>query len=572
MNGVPLEPGQSIQNRYELIELVGEGGEARVWKAFDHAIGRLVAVKEVTGRLGDSASALREARAVARLSHPNIITLYDVIEGEPPLLIMEFVEGVSLREVLELDHTLDLPVAVSIFAQAALAVEYAHNHGVLHLDIKPENILILPTGKVKLADFGVARHLLEESPSSAIKGTLAYCAPEVLSGRLTEKADVFSLAVVLYEMLTGENPFYAPTARAVAEKLREFRPFPPSEVNPSLPAEIDPVVLKGLEKSPPRRYESVLRFRLKVEPFADGRAFEEHVASLFEQEVARERRWPRFWPISLPGAGARVRAAAAAGLYFAAGSYLLETGVFAEASLALVAAACAAVAFVNPAWGAAASTLMLAALLFLRSFPLGSVALALALVATLSFTRLSKRGAAGLLVPASSALGLEAFVASLVAARLSLRDALSFAATACAGVATYALLLASSAHTPVWGLVERHLDLRPTVSFTEVVNGLRTPSLVVALTTVATATGMSWLAARLVADNLLAALAALAATAIALAAAGPLAGVPEPSLDAALRRLAISLFATLTLLVGRCARRALLERRREREESSGGLR
>ena len=557
-----------IENRYELLECVGEGGEARVWKAYDHAIDRLVAIKEIVAAPDEEADALREARAVARLSHPNIITLYDVIEHDRPLLIMEYVEGISLREALHQLGALDVNAAVAIFTQAALSVEYAHNHGVLHLDIKPDNILLLPSGKVKLADFGIARLRIEEEGPAAIKGTLAYCAPEILNGRFTEKADIFSLGVVLYEMLTGENPFYAPTPRGVVAKLKEYRPLPPSELNPSIPAELDAVVLKSIEKSPPRRYEDVLRFRLKVEPFFTGESYEAEVASLFEHEAREHRlRLPFLHLPVMPGVADRTLAGVSATAFFAGGAVLLGVTAFQGISLATAALVCGALAFAHPAYGAGASLLVISLLLFFRTFQAGLFALGACAIAYVALSRLSRKGIQGLLGAPVSLVGLEPLAASLISARLSFLDFLSFMLNSLVGFAVYELLAVPEHSERFARLVPQALS--PFVSLpagsADPIGALTSNAFLARAAAFLAVSVATWAISRATRKRWAAALLALTAVTLATAIFRPLLPASDAVIDPILQRYSLSLF--LVALGSGVATLARTRKARAREDT-----
>lgn len=274
-----------FENRYELLETIGEGGEGRIFKAYDRAVERFVAIKELRLHNKERSEALKEARAIARISHPNVISLYDVIEEEDKVyLIMEYVEGTSLREILQESHYLDFQVALGIFIQVALAVEFAHNHGILHLDIKPENILVSKTGIVKLTDFGIARFVTEPEEAGKIMGSTHYLAPESLKGRYSISSDVFALGVILYEMLAGQNPFFSYSQEEAYKKILEFYPPPVSSIRKDVPEEFDQILAKALAKHPSRRFKDVTRFRIKVERFFEYDYPEDPVKLLFEEE------------------------------------------------------------------------------------------------------------------------------------------------------------------------------------------------------------------------------------------------------------------------------------------------
>src|SRR5437016_6544000 len=255
--------------RYQLFETLGVGATSRVVRGFDPMIGRQVAVKLFAGELARCDARdlfFLEARVVGHLSHPNIITLHDMgIEEatQTPYLVMEFVDGTPLDRVLE-KGTLPFPRACAWTAHAAEALEAAHNRGVIHGDVKPANILITADGKVKLTDFGMARVAKRDSGDSPLLGTPAYWCPEQIMGRPQDaRSDIFSLGVVLYEMVTGTRPFEADSLQGICNRVLSSTPLPPSHANPSLPAGFDGVVARCLAKDPSARYAT-------TEPLAEA--------------------------------------------------------------------------------------------------------------------------------------------------------------------------------------------------------------------------------------------------------------------------------------------------------------
>lgn len=284
-------PFNYFEDRYEILEVIGEGGEGRILKALDKAVERYVAIKELKLRNKKREEALREARAIARISHPNVVSLYDVIEDEDEIyLIMEYVEGISLRELLQEYHMMDFQAALGIFIQVALAVEFAHNHGILHLDIKPENILVSSSGVVKLTDFGIARFITEPEDTGKIMGTTHYLAPESLKGKYSVASDVFALGVILYEMLAGENPFYSYSQEEAYKKILEFDPPLISSLRKDIPEEFDQILAKAIAKHSSRRFKDVTRFRIKVERFFEYDYPEEPVKGIFDEEKRKSQK------------------------------------------------------------------------------------------------------------------------------------------------------------------------------------------------------------------------------------------------------------------------------------------
>jgi len=248
--------------RYQLFETLGVGATSRVVRGFDSMIGRPVAVKIFPSDIAQGEARdrfLREARVVGQLSHPNIITLHDMgIEEatQTPYLVMEFIDGGPLDRILE-KGTLPLPRACAWIAQAAEALDIAHKRGVIHGDVKPANILITADGKVKITDFGMARVAKREARDSALLGTPAYWCPEQIMGRPQDaRSDIFSLGVVLYELLTGTRPFDAESLQGICNRVLSSTPNAVSQLQPSVPAAFDEIVSACLAKNPESRVPS----------------------------------------------------------------------------------------------------------------------------------------------------------------------------------------------------------------------------------------------------------------------------------------------------------------------------
>src|SRR5215471_6933545 len=263
--------------RYQLSETLGVGATSRVIRGFDPLIGRPVAVKLFPPALAQGAARerfLREARVVGQLSHPNIITLHDMgIEEstQVPYLVMEFVDGMPLDRVLE-KGTLPLPRACAWMAYCAEALHAAHQRGVIHGDVKPANVLVTPDGKVKLTDFGMARVARRDTGDSPLLGTPAYWCPEQIMGRPQDaRSDIFSLGVVLYEMVTGTKPFEADSLQGVCNRVLSSTVPPPSHLQPSIPVGFDGVVASCLAKNPETRMNSGEKLAQALYPFARRR-------------------------------------------------------------------------------------------------------------------------------------------------------------------------------------------------------------------------------------------------------------------------------------------------------------
>lgn len=260
--------------RYEVIDVIGVGANSRVMRAHDPMIGRIVALKLFSPALAQGEGRnrfLQEARVVGQLSHPCIITLHDMgIEEstKTPYLVMEFVEGQPLEKVIAKGN-IPFPRACAWVAEVASALHAAHRKGVIHGDIKPANILILDDGRVKLTDFGMARLASHDKKDTPLLGTPAYWCPEQIMGRPQDaRSDIFSLGVVLYEMVTGKRPFDADSLQGICTRVLSCKPLPASHANPSLPRAFDEVISRCLEKEPPHRYQSVDLLAMDLYPLA----------------------------------------------------------------------------------------------------------------------------------------------------------------------------------------------------------------------------------------------------------------------------------------------------------------
>src|SRR5437016_6138260 len=260
--------------RYQLFETLGVGASSRVVRGFDPMIGRPVAVKVFPSELAQGTARelfLREARVVGQLTHPNIITLNDMgIEEstQTPYLVMEFIEGLPLDRILE-KGTLPWPKACAWVAHAAEALGAAHHRGVIHGDVKPANILITNDGRVKLTDFGMARVAKRDSGDSPLLGTPAYWCPEQIMGRPQDaRSDIFSLGVVLYEMVTGTKPFEADTLQGVCNRVLSSTVTAPSHLQSSIPVSFDEIIASCLAKNPDTRMDSGERLAQALYPLA----------------------------------------------------------------------------------------------------------------------------------------------------------------------------------------------------------------------------------------------------------------------------------------------------------------
>ena len=260
--------------RYQLFETLGVGATSRVARGFDPLIGRQLAIKLFRPELamGEARERfLREARVVGQLTHPNIITLHDMgIEEstQTPYLVMEFIDGTPLDRLLE-KGTLPLPRACAWIAHAAEALDAAHTRGVIHGDVKPANILITTDGKVKLTDFGMARVAKRDTGDSPLLGTPAYWCPEQIMGRPQDaRSDIFSLGVVLYEMVTGTRPFEADSLQGICNRVLSSTVTMPSQLQPSVPASFDEIIAACLTKNPEMRLSSAEKLAQMLYPLA----------------------------------------------------------------------------------------------------------------------------------------------------------------------------------------------------------------------------------------------------------------------------------------------------------------
>ena len=258
-----LKAGTFLQNRYEIINRIGSGGMANVYKARDHKLNRYVAVKVLKQEFRNDKAFLSkfrvEAQAAAGLAHSNIVNVYDVGEDRgTSFIVMELVEGITLKTYIGKKGKLSVREATSIALQVAAGLEAAHNNGIVHRDVKPQNIIISMDGKAKIADFGIARAANSDTISSSAMGSVHYCAPEQTRGGYSDaKSDIYSMGITMFEMLTGRVPFDGDSTVEVALKhLQEEIPSP-RKFTPEIPFATEQIILKCTQKSPDRRYNKM---------------------------------------------------------------------------------------------------------------------------------------------------------------------------------------------------------------------------------------------------------------------------------------------------------------------------
>lgn len=260
-----MNEGMLLNNRYQLLERIGSGGMSDVFRARDLMLERSVAIKVLHETYSnDNAFQQRfrqEARAAANLSHPNIVTVHDFgLDHGQLFIVMEHIPGKDLKTILRQRGRYSVEEAIPLMVQACAGIGYAHRAGLVHCDVKPHNMIVTPDGRLKVTDFGIARALstiMPDERADVVWGSPQYFSPEQAAGEAPSPAsDVYSLGVVLYEVLTGALPFTAPTSEELARLHLEASPIPPSEYVPDLPSALEQIMLKVLSKEPAARYRT----------------------------------------------------------------------------------------------------------------------------------------------------------------------------------------------------------------------------------------------------------------------------------------------------------------------------
>lgn len=285
--------GQTFEGRYTIVNVIGIGGMATVYGAYDQVTGRSVAIKMMNKKLEHNARQIKlfvnESTALSLLSHPNIVQVYNtVITNSTKYIIMEYVEGITLKK--HIDHRGALPEREVIYyaTQILSALQYIHSRGIVHCDIKPQNIILLQNGSIKVADFGIARldAMLDRSKekSDVALGTVYYVSPEQAQGKAPQaESDLYSLGVMLYEAMTNRLPFYHENATEVAKMQINREPTPPSIFRPDISVGLEQIILRAMEKSPKKRYASA------EEMLTDIRALRQNSKTVFGNDKNASR-------------------------------------------------------------------------------------------------------------------------------------------------------------------------------------------------------------------------------------------------------------------------------------------
>lgn len=296
--------GKILDDRYEIIELIGSGGMANVYKALCHRLNRYDAVKIMRDETAANTELRRrfraESQAVAMLSHPNIVSVYDVSHSDDvEYIVMELIDGITLKQYLQKKSVLDPSEVLDFTIQTAKALEHAHSKGIIHRDIKPQNIMLLKDGMIKVADFGIAslENTIEENNGETI-GSVHYIAPEQARGEAPDaRSDIYSLGIVMYEMLTGKLPYVGNSDVEVAVKHMNTDPVTPRDIVPSIPEELERICLKAMNSNIDERYQSASEMLADLEEYKSqslaAHVLEDSEAVLIDSEEPPRRRAKR---------------------------------------------------------------------------------------------------------------------------------------------------------------------------------------------------------------------------------------------------------------------------------------
>ncbi len=295
--------GTVLSGRYEILEKIGSGGMAVVYKAKDTLLGRPVAVKILHDQYAQDETFVRhfrrEAQSGAGLSHPNIVSIYDVGQHQDDnFLVMEYVEGTNLKDIIRNFGPLEEGQVLRMGIELCEALEHAHENGLIHCDIKPHNILVTDKGKVKVTDFGLSRACTSDTITfnSSMVGSVHYFSPEqARGGRADIQSDLYSASVVLYEMATGQVPFTAESPVSIALKQISEEPVPPGQINPEVSPELEQVILKGMSKSPDARYSSAGEMKEALLAVGNGESAIPALAAENQREPMKKKFRPRTW-------------------------------------------------------------------------------------------------------------------------------------------------------------------------------------------------------------------------------------------------------------------------------------
>ena len=287
--------GKRLDGRYEIMEIIGVGGMAVVYKAYDNIDDRIVAVKILKDEYLTNEEFKRrfknESKAIAVLSHPNIVRVYNVSFGDRiQYIVMEYVDGITLKEYIEQQGAINWKEAVHFMGQILTALQHAHDKGIVHQDIKPQNILLLQDGTIKVTDFGIARFSRADSNTTSEKaiGSVHYISPEQARGEITdEKADIYSVGVVFYEILTGQLPFQSDNAVSIAIMQLQQEPKRPREIISTIPMGLEQITMRAMQKSPNGRYGSAAEMLMDINDFKRNPSIKFDYSYFVDQEPTK---------------------------------------------------------------------------------------------------------------------------------------------------------------------------------------------------------------------------------------------------------------------------------------------